>query len=132
MSSARERLQKKLEERKPKKEEDRCVFFYEEKGIAFNKADVRSFEEGERLCIRNADNTIGFGTYVGTNILDLTGRGASIKMGTIYTVRRDGESYEPGVDGEPIIASRIGQLKKNGGKKTRKGRKGRSKKTRRA
>jgi len=53
-------------------------------------------------------------------------------MGTVYTVRREGVEYPAGIDGDPVMADRIGQLKKNGGKKTRKGRKGRSKKTRRA
>ena len=143
MSGIKERLQKKLAEKrktpeqrkqeeeklKSQKEKDRCYFPYEQPGASTKKADLRGFEAGDRVCIREADNSISLGTYLDGMRTTLFKVGEGSTIGTIHMVQKDGAQQ-----GEvtPVFPEKIGQLRpEKGGKRTRKSRNKRSKKTRR-
>lgn len=102
-----QRLRKKLEEREQELLKKQCHFMYDQKYLKGKKIDLRPFEKGERICIRNDDGKLTLGEYVGMNTATAF-RGTVSTTFTIHTARQDGKHYAAGIDGDPFRAQEIG------------------------
>ncbi len=98
----------------------RCVFMYDQPHLKKKFVDLRTFEEGERVCIRKDDGTLTLGDYVGFNTITSKLGKESIIL-TVHTIRQDGEKYEEGIDGDPFRVHRVGKYNstKKGGRTRR-------------